>query len=1069
MSPAYPKSKAKGRPQPRTDLPGPPIPHSAVSIPSDQKDLISQFIEALISEIEALKKGRGGSIVTVHDGNFIRQEGPFFVYVFSTESPLVVMDDAPAEVEVGASRFPGQIISVQGSEVAVGIEHDFGQNIPQAKIITNLWYLLEALRKRYDEVLKGERELDATLGARLFGLERATSQRDSLDLDLPPSRNHLNDEQIAAIRYACGSDIHFIWGPPGTGKTKTIGFLIAVLLERGLRVLVVSHTNVATDHAIRSVAELLEHTDDYQSGKFVRFGNISPNVELPPMVIPAKIAETLGKRFRDNLVQLRAELATINTQISALREAEAAVNQQRDLQRSINELKEGIQRLTSEFQKGNLRIAELSKLAQATRSKLAEAQTAGAFKRLLRGLNPAKLQLQIDVLEVDLSTVQRSTASCRMKMTEMSSCLTDAESRESQVRQEVASRLEGLKFAMEEIGLGLRNTSKKGEDLKTAIRMVELELEAITSKILREAKLVATSLTKATISKEIDGNNFDALVVDEVSMAPMPALYFATGRASKKTVVVGDFRQLPPICSAETEIAKKWLGRDIFHQAGIQRAVDEGISDPRLTLLRRQYRMDPDISAIANKVFYQDRLVDSVGPDDLEKLICFREHSVLGQNALLLYDVSSVNPWSSRLDQGGRYNLYSAVLSAEIARRAASRGSESIGVISPYAVHARLIKMILDELDDPNVRHLKVSTVHKFQGLEQDTIIFDVAEGPMPRYGPSGLVDGTDLESQAAKLINVSITRPKAQLAIVANVSYLRSRLQRDAILLRVLQQVCTRGRIIDSREILPDYFCSDYERWAGILDPRDDGIDPNDGSLYTDRNFYAAFFADLRNSQKEIIVVSPFLTAARAQTFFDLFRAKVASGLQIRVFTRTRQEQQGDMFRQAEMVFDGLKAIGVQIVERRGLHQKFAFIDRQIAWEGSLNILSQGEGRTTEHMRRLPFAKTCAELIALHKFGSDDEVPPGTRQRIQTDHKCEIHGVPMVLVAGPHGHFLGCPKFPACEYKYPIRGVEQIRTDVKCAGRDGTPCGHWMVAVRGRYGVYLRCSSSDCKQTRRI
>lgn len=108
---------------------------------------------ALAAEIEALKKGRGGSIVTVFDGTFIKQVGPLFVYVFNTESPLIVMDDAPAEIEIGRQKYGGQIISVQGSEVAVGIEIDLGQSIAQAKIITNQWYLLEALRKRYEEVL----------------------------------------------------------------------------------------------------------------------------------------------------------------------------------------------------------------------------------------------------------------------------------------------------------------------------------------------------------------------------------------------------------------------------------------------------------------------------------------------------------------------------------------------------------------------------------------------------------------------------------------------------------------------------------------------------------------------------------------------------------------------------------------------------------------------------------------------------------------------------------------------------------------------------------------------------
>lgn len=247
MRRTYPSSRVNQRPRANQSNQTSSGSSTAPTLTPNQRGLIQEFIEALIQEIEALKKGRGGSSVTVVDGAFVRQDGPFYVYVFSTESPLIVMDDAPAEVEIGGNRFPGQIISVQGSEVAVGIECDFGRTIAHAKVITNLWYLLEALRKRYEEVLNGQRKFEASLGQRLLGLAPLDVRSDPAAPDLPPSPLLLNNEQLAAIQKSCGSDIHFIWGPPGTGKTETIGFLIAALLKRNLRVLVVSHTNVATD------------------------------------------------------------------------------------------------------------------------------------------------------------------------------------------------------------------------------------------------------------------------------------------------------------------------------------------------------------------------------------------------------------------------------------------------------------------------------------------------------------------------------------------------------------------------------------------------------------------------------------------------------------------------------------------------------------------------------------------------------------------------------------------------------------------------------------------------------
>jgi hypothetical protein len=265
------------------------------------------------------------------------------------------------------------------------------------------------------------------------------------------------------------------------------------------------------------------------------------------------------------------------------------------------------------------------------------------------------------------------------------------------------------------------------------------------------------------------------------------------------------------------------------------------------------------------------------------------------------------------------------------------------------------------------------------------------------------------------------------------------------------------------------NYFCDHFDRWARLLDPHDDGIDPNDSTLYTERNFYAAFFSDLRRASREIIIVSPFLTANRAQQFFNLFRSKVAEGIEVRIFARMLREQQGDMFQQAESVFEELKRIGVHLVERKGLHQKFAFIDRNVAWEGSLNILSQSEGRSTEHMRRLPFAKTCEEIIDLHKFGSDAEVDPGSRRPIQTDRKCAKCASTMVLVRGPYGIFVGCTDYPKCQNHYSIKRGERIGTDVICSGKDGVPCGEPMVATVGKFGVYLKCSDSNCRGTRNI
>ena len=834
-----------------------PVSGGRCTLPSDEQALIREFMQALAEEIEAIKKGGGGSIITVYDGVFVRRDGPFFVYVFNTESPLIVMDDAPAEIQVGGQRVAGQIISVQGSEVAVGIENDFGETITQATLITNLWYLLEALRKRYEEILNGERTLDTRLGQRLFGLVPATTRTDAGELSLPASPCLLNDDQLAAIRTACGSDVHFIWGPPGTGKTQTIGFLIVALLRRNLRVLVVSHTNVATDHAIKNAAELLLGSEDYQSGRLVRFGNISGHVNLPEMVIPDKIVERLGQELKEQLARLQSDLEKIQAELIPLREIEALLLRQAEAAPKLAALDANLRRSLRELEEAKSHASKLSAQLEQAEENLAEAKSAGKLKRLVRGLNPAKLQVRVANLKTELAVVQSSMAAAASNQAEILAAIDRAREEQQRCINEAEALLSQHNLDAGGLSARIRQLSNQAEESTAEVRAIEAELGELLAKIMRDAKVIATSLTKATISKQMDDQKFDAIVVDEASMAPMASLYFATGRASQKAIVVGDFRQLPPICiSDDTEMAKKWLGRDIFAQAGIQRAVDERKPEPRLTMLRRQYRMHPDISRVTNAIIYGDQLIDCLGADTLRDISEILERSPFTRSPLIIYDVSSTNPWSSRLEQGGRYNLYSAVLSAELAKRAVQAGIDSIGIISPYAVHARLTKMILDDSGGSaelrrRLRRLKVSTVHKFQGLEQEVIIFDVGEGPMPRYGPSGLVDGSELASQAAKLINVSITRSRSQLVFVANLQYLASKLRRDAILLQVLNEVRRRNPVVDSRQVVDDYFCSEFERWATLLDPHDDRINPDDSSLYTERNFYAAFFADLRKATR--------------------------------------------------------------------------------------------------------------------------------------------------------------------------------------------------------------------------
>jgi len=115
------------------------------------KKYIDEFIKALDSEIKSLKKGTYGNIVPIFNGKFKRKINNLYIYTFKLENFLSVMDDTPVEIIINNKNYKGQIISVKGLEVDIAIEEKLGVSIPKAIINTNLWFLLERLKDKFEE------------------------------------------------------------------------------------------------------------------------------------------------------------------------------------------------------------------------------------------------------------------------------------------------------------------------------------------------------------------------------------------------------------------------------------------------------------------------------------------------------------------------------------------------------------------------------------------------------------------------------------------------------------------------------------------------------------------------------------------------------------------------------------------------------------------------------------------------------------------------------------------------------------------------------------------------------
>lgn len=152
----------------------------------------------------------------------------------------------------------------------------------------------------------------------------------------------LNADQALAVEEMAATPLHLLWGPPGTGKTTTVGAAVARWLRQGKRVLVVSTSNAAVDVAVRAV---LKHLRPDEKRLVLRLGaSVDPvvkevtlggkmtaqNAALYGTVAKAQerlrqIREMLQNRSlsHDRLHALFAEADTLEKQIKAFNEQTA--------------------------------------------------------------------------------------------------------------------------------------------------------------------------------------------------------------------------------------------------------------------------------------------------------------------------------------------------------------------------------------------------------------------------------------------------------------------------------------------------------------------------------------------------------------------------------------------------------------------------------------------------------------------------------------------------------------------------------------------------------------------------
>lgn len=301
---------------------------------------------------------------------------------------------------------------------------------------------------------------------------------------------------------------------------------------------------------------------------------------------------------------------------------------------------------------------------------------------------------------------------------------------------------------------------------------------------------------------------FDVAIVDEASQILEPQLVgllsakTPTGRdAVGKFILIGDHKQLPAVVvqsAEESVITDERLRSAGFVDCRISlferlyRRLPEG--SPFADMLDCQWRMHPDIASFANTYFYKGALRDGNAPHQIS-LLPFTNMGDDKWERVIATKRTAFFP-TKTLCVGKKYNNEEACKTAAIVnalyrlyeRNGLEFDERSVGIITPYRHQIARIRQELDKFGISAFDTIRVDTVERFQGSQNDCIIYSfcVNDESQLEWLPSYTEESGQLIDRK---LNVALTRARRQLFVLGN-SQLLSRNPIYRILITHLENI---------------------------------------------------------------------------------------------------------------------------------------------------------------------------------------------------------------------------------------------------------------------------------------
>ena len=612
------------------------------------KKVITQALEAIAQEIEAVRETPSTDVLM--NGELEKISGEY-IYTFDSHNQgLKFAEEIRAKMD--GKDFKVQAVEFKDKKVRLEFPENKGSKIDEVYLEWENDYVLKKMQEHLFTLQEKSGKVPQ-LKALLKPEKNFKANTDSID---PVFDDLRNPSQKEAIEKSLKNNILYVWGPPGTGKTATLGFIIANLLKEGKRVLFVSNTNRAVDVGLLSAIDALYEIDPgFSLQNTTRFGEAA--LDDPRLEDKTRIDSR------------KADAVELSNMLSKYESLQEKVD---DMMRNGEEVPEA---LDLECQLVGNKVDEHGGVEQ--------------------------LEDKID---------------------------------------------------------RLMNLNERYE--------------------LKKKQLVATTMAKVCTSELFYNISYDAVVVDEGSMAGIPYLLLMAAKSKEHLIIAGDPMQLPPIAITNDKEAREFLEQDIFTYVSKSDTTEALFNwhdeNPEFTcFFDVQYRLKDDLARVISAVFYEGRLKSEASKSD-------QVNGLESAGSVALVDTAKYGPYLEQ-ESGERgfkpiNEVHHKLIEESLKRLTRNHAPENIGIIVPFRNSVYKVRNHLWEL---GFKDIEVGTIHTFQGREKSVIIFDTVmsgewqNGSMRHYSVRPF-DETKNGLSVPRLLNVAFSRSKELLVIIADMQHVQ-------------------------------------------------------------------------------------------------------------------------------------------------------------------------------------------------------------------------------------------------------------------------------------------------------